>query len=228
MVDARRIDAHPLYREGLIEIQDEGSQIVAALVGAQPGERIIDYCAGAGGKALALAATMGDHGEIIACDMSSARLRNIAPRVARAGAKIVKPRSVEDAGASGKADRVLLDVPCSGTGAWRRRPEVRWLISEEKLQEYNELQDNILVKGAELTPKNGTLVYATCSVLRAEGEDRIASFLDRAPSFEVVDADKLWPKLLEGVRPDQGPFVNLSPATSGTDGFFVAVLRNTV
>jgi 16S rRNA (cytosine967-C5)-methyltransferase len=227
LVDARQIDAHPLYRDGLIEIQDEGSQIVAALVGAQAGERIIDYCAGAGGKALALAAVMGDHGEIIACDTSSARLRKMVPRLARAGANIVHPCSMEEACVQGKFDRVLLDVPCSGIGAWRRRPEARWLFSEEKLIKYNELQDDLLVKGAEATAKNGTLVYATCSVLRAEGEDRIGSFLERVPGFEVVDADQIWPELLDGVRPDQGPFVNLSPATSATDGFFVAVLRNT-
>jgi len=227
LVDARQIDAHPLYRDGLIEIQDEGSQIVAALVGAQAGERIIDYCAGAGGKALALAAVMGDHGEIIACDTSSARLRKMAPRLARAGVKIVHPRSMEEAGVQGKFDRVLLDVPCSGIGAWRRRPEARWLLSEDKLIEYNDLQDDLLVKGAMITAKNGALVYATCSVLKSEGEDRIASFLERVPGFEVVDADQIWPKLLDGVRPDQGSFVNLSPATSGTDGFFVAVLRNT-
>lgn len=227
LVDARQIDAHPLYRDGLLEIQDEGSQIVAALVGAQAGERIIDYCAGAGGKALALAAVMGDHGEIIACDTSSARLRKMAPRLARAGVNIVHPRSMEEAGVQGKFDRVLLDVPCSGIGAWRRRPEARWHLAEEKLIEYNDLQDDLLVKGATITAKNGALVYATCSVLRSEGEDRIASFLERVPGFEVVDADQIWPELLDGVRPDQGPFVNLSPAASATDGFFVAVLRNT-
>jgi 16S rRNA (cytosine967-C5)-methyltransferase len=227
LAEGRRIDTNPLYREGLIEIQDEGSQIAVALIDAHSGERIIDYCAGAGGKALALAATMGDHGEIIACDRSSARLRNIAPRVARAGAKTIHPRSVEEACAQGKADRVLLDVPCSGTGAWRRRPETRWLLSEDKLHEYNNLQDELLVEGSKLTSKNGTLIYTTCSVLESEGEDRIEAFLGRVPDFEVVDVDRLWPNVLDGERPDRGPFVNLSPATCGTDGFFVAVLRNT-
>ena len=127
----------------------------------------------------------------------------------------------------GKADRVLLDVPCSGTGAWRRRPETRWLLSEEKLLEYRNLQDEILVKGAELTLKNGTLIYTTCSVLESEGKDRIEAFLGRTPGFEVADIDRLWPSVLDGLRPNRGPFVHLSPATSGTDGFFVAVLRNT-
>jgi 16S rRNA (cytosine967-C5)-methyltransferase len=147
--------------------------------------------------------------------------------MARAGAKIIYPRSVEEAGTQGKADRVLLDVPCSGTGAWRRRPETRWLLSENNLHDYNKLQDELLKKGSDLTSKNGTLIYVTCSVLESEGEDRIEAFLGRTPGFEVVNVDRLWSSVLDGVRPDRGPFVNLSPATCGTDGFFVAVLRNT-
>ena len=225
LVGARRIDVHPLYREGVIEIQDEGSQIVAALVDAEPGERVVDYCAGAGGKALALSAAMRGQGEIIACDTGAARLRNMGPRLARAGAENIRVWSLEEGELEVMADRVLLDVPCSGTGAWRRRPEARWHLSQEKFSNYSKLQDELLVKGATVTAPNGVLVYATCSVLEVEGADRIDTFLDRTAGFEVVDVDPLWPRVLDGERPDQGRFVNLSPASSNTDGFFIAILR---
>jgi 16S rRNA (cytosine967-C5)-methyltransferase len=222
----KRLESHPLYREGDIEIQDEGSQIVAALVGARPGERVVDYCAGAGGKTLALSAMMGDLGEIIACDTGPTRLRNLGPRLARAGVNNVRTCSLaEDEIPLGEAARVLLDVPCSGTGAWRRRPEARWRISQEKLHEYNKLQDDLLVKGSALTAPGGTLVYATCSVLQSEGADRVETFLRQTVGFELVDVDALWPSVLDGERPGQGPYVDLSPASTGTDGFFIAALR---
>ncbi len=225
LVEARRIDVHPLYREGVIEIQDEGSQIVAALVDAEPGERVVDYCAGAGGKALALSAAMRGQGEIIACDTGAARLRNMGPRLARAGAENIRVWSLEEGELQAMADRILLDVPCSGTGAWRRCPEARWCLSQEKFSNYSKLQDDLLVKGAAITAPNGVLVYATCSVLEVEGADRIDTFLDRTAGFELVDVDPLWPRVLDGERPDQGRFVNLSPASSNTDGFFIAILR---
>jgi 16S rRNA (cytosine967-C5)-methyltransferase len=222
---SRRIDSHAHYREGLVEIQDEGSQIVADLVGAQPGERIIDYCAGAGGKTLALAALMGNQGEVVACDTGPVRLRNLAPRAARAGATNIRICAQDNPETTGVADRVLLDVPCSGTGAWRRRPDARMAFSQEKLNEYNALQGELLVKGAALTAPDGVLVYATCSILVEEGADRVESFLDSSGNFEVVPPDALWTQFLDGDRPGAGPFVNLSPASTRTDGFFVAVLR---
>ena len=226
LTGSRRLESHPLYQEGVIEIQDEGSQIVAALVGAEPNERVVDYCAGAGGKTLALSAMMGDRGEIIACDTGLARLRNLGPRLVRAGVNNVRVCSLaEEAIPPGEAARVLLDVPCSGTGAWRRRPEARWSLSQESLNEYNSLQDNLLVKCSALTAPGGVLVYATCSVLESEGAARIETFFQQTDGFELVDIDALWPTVLDGDRPDHGPFVNLSPASSATDGFFIAALR---
>jgi len=146
--------------------------------------------------------------------------------LARAGVNNVRTCSLAEAEITlGEEDRVLLDVPCSGTGAWRRRPEARWRISQEKLHEYNKLQDDLLVKGSALTAPGGTLVYATCSVLQSEGADRVETFLRQTVGFELVDVDALWPSVLDGERPGQGPYVDLSPASTGTDGFFIAALR---
>ncbi|MDA0367920.1 MAG: RsmB/NOP family class I SAM-dependent RNA methyltransferase [Proteobacteria bacterium] len=228
LAESPRLDAHPLYREGLVEIQDEGSQIVAALVGARPGDRIVDYCAGAGGKSLALAAAMGNHGEVVACDVSSGRLRALDPRVHRAGADIVKGHVLSESGGDfdgAKFDRVLLDVPCSGSGAWRRQPSARWKLSRDKLNKFNELQSELLVKGSDIVAPGGTLIYATCSVLREEGEDRIAQFLAQSAGFTCLDINAVWSAVLDGEPPCAGPFLSLSPHACGTDGFFAAVMR---
>jgi 16S rRNA (cytosine967-C5)-methyltransferase len=227
--DSPRLETHPLYRDGLIEIQDEGSQIVAALVGARPGDRVVDYCAGGGGKALALAAAMDNRGEVVACDVKAQRLSDLPARVARAGAGIVIAHVLNESGddlAGAPFDRVLLDVPCSGIGAWRRQPNERWSLNQEKLNNYNKLQDELLAKGARLLSPGGVMVYATCSVLAEEGEDRIASFLAQTTAFTTIDVAAVWSSSgLGGSPPGAGPFLNLSPHATNTDGFFAAVLR---
>lgn len=228
--DSPRLETHVLYGDGLIEIQDEGSQIVAALLGAQPGERVVDYCAGGGGKALALAVAMGNRGRVIACDIGPQRLGDLPARIARAGTDIVITHILGGARdhdlTARPVDRVLLDVPCSGTGTWRRQPNERWSLSREKINNYNKIQGDLLVKGSALVAPGGTLLYATCSVLVEEGEDRVASFLAASPGFETIDIATVWTACgLAGAPPCPGPFLKLTPHATQTDGFFAAVLR---
>ncbi len=221
-----RIEADPSFKEGFIEVQDEGSQIAAALVGARPGERVIDYCAGAGGKSLALAAVMANRGEVIACDTSPTRLRGLRPRAKRAGATSIETLVLSEAEAPAPADRVLVDAPCSGTGTWRRQPAARWGLSQEIISYYSELQDTLLSKSSHLVRPGGSLVFVTCSILDEEGGDRIEAFLDSNRHFRSQDVAELWPRFLDGPPPAAGPFLKLSPSSTDTDGFFVAVLRH--
>jgi 16S rRNA (cytosine967-C5)-methyltransferase len=223
-----RLENDALYKEGAIEIQDEGSQIIAALLGAAPGDTIIDYCAGAGGKTLAIGAAMQDRGVLIASDVDLGRMRELAPRARRAGLTIVSCRPVSELGGSEPgplADRVLVDAPCSGTGTWRRHPVARWQMTQENLIKYMKLKDELLESGSRYVKPGGRLVFATCSVLREEGADRVEAFLARRSDFAPVGVSSLWRGSLDGDCPASGPFLDLSPASSGTDGFFVAVLE---
>ncbi|MEM9682603.1 MAG: RsmB/NOP family class I SAM-dependent RNA methyltransferase, partial [Pseudomonadota bacterium] len=186
------------WRDGLIEVQDEGSQIAAALVGARPGEAIVDLCAGAGGKTLALAAAMLNDGRIVACDVSSVRLGRGRERIMKVGVAIVeeRPLSGDDdpwiANNAGAFDRVLLDTPCSGIGAWRRNPDARWRLSPSGLEAMQRQQDSLLDNAAMLVRPGGRITYVTCSVLRGENEDRIRAFLDRSLGFSVVPIGEAW------------------------------------
>jgi 16S rRNA (cytosine967-C5)-methyltransferase len=213
------------FQEGLVEIQDEGSQLVAALVGARPGMQVADYCAGAGGKTLAIAAGMNNKGRVVAMDVLDSRLDRSAQRLRRAGVHNVERRSIVDNARwlkrqKGNFDRVLVDAPCTGTGTWRRNPDGRWTLAPEDLAELVPKQGDILDHAARLVKPGGRLIYATCSVLPAENERQIESFLERHADFTVVPIVELDLSSELAV----GPYLRLSPLKHGTDGFFGAVL----
>lgn len=214
-----RVDDHAAFAEGLVEIQDEGSQLIA--LACQPADgRILDLCAGAGGKALALAAA-APKSEIIASDTNRVRLSQLPPRAARAGATIVTRlldggrESAQLAELTGECDVVLVDAPCSGSGTWRRNPEGRWRLTPERLNRLVKLQARLLDIAVPLVKPGGALVYATCSIIRAEGADQARNFLGRHSSWLVQEVP------FDGGRAD-GPGRLLTPAHDATDGFFVA------
>ena len=218
----------PGLKTGDIEIQDEGSQLVALLVDAKPGERVVDFCAGAGGKTLAIAAQMKNKGRIIACDVNESRLKRCAERHRRAGLHNVETRVLASETDrwikrhKGGFDRVLVDAPCSGTGTWRRNPDARWRAPELGLENLVALQARILASAARLVKPGGRLVYATCSMLREENDAQVASFLACHPDFRIVPVRDAAPHLMEATRSDH---LSLTPARHGTDGFFAAVLQ---
>ena len=212
------------WRDGMIEVQDEGSQIVTAAARAAPGMRVVDLCAGAGGKALALAAAMENSGALLACDSDRGRLSRLAPRAGRAGVSIVETRLLDpgkEAAAlgdwNGGADVVLIDAPCSGTGTWRRNPEARWRLTPERLDRLVATQARLLRIGAALVRPGGALIHIVCSLLDEEGQGQVAGFLADYPDWR---ADPLL--LPAGAA--RGVGVRLTPAADGTDGFFVARL----
>lgn len=213
------------YAEGLIEVQDLGSQLIIDALPVQPGDTIIDLCAGGGGKTLALAARLGNAASIIAADTDKRRLGNLAPRAARAGAAIdhillLDPmREMRALGNwAGKADHVLVDAPCSGSGTWRRSPEGRWRLDPAELARLNALQDHVLGLASYLVRPGGSIAFVTCSVLDSEGPDRITAFLARHPGWVAE------PLTMPLGRP-HGAGIRLDPHHDGTDGFFVAALR---
>ncbi|MBU0725064.1 MAG: RsmB/NOP family class I SAM-dependent RNA methyltransferase [Alphaproteobacteria bacterium] len=219
---------------GLIEVQDEGSQMLALLVGAEPGMQVVDFCAGAGGKTLALAAQMQNKGRIIACDVNERRLDRLALRQRRAAAHNIERRplaSERDPWVKRHKDRferVLVDAPCTGTGTWRRNPDAKWGRGGVDLAELTALQAEILDSAARLVKPGGRLVYATCSLLAAENEDQVAGFLANHADFRLVPLTEAW-RQITGTEPpadaDIGGYLRLSPARHGTDGFVAAVLE---
>jgi 16S rRNA (cytosine967-C5)-methyltransferase len=212
------------FTTGAFEIQDEASQIAALLVDAKPGMRVVDLAAGAGGKSLAIAAQMQNQGEIVASDIDEGRLTQIAERARRADVTIILPLSRTD----GLFDRVLVDAPCSGTGTWRRQPELRWRLTPERLAALRNTQAQLLAEGARHVKPGGRLIYATCSLLPSENEDQIAAFLERHPEFTITPAREVWRESI-GTEPPLGTdeFFRATPLTTGTDGFFAAVLERT-
>ena len=222
--DGTRVEELPAWNQGLVEVQDEGSQLLALACGAEAGATVIDLCAGAGGKTLALAAEMGDRGRLIASDTDRGRLSRMPPRLHRAGISIVEPVLLNPgrerealAGLAGAADLVLVDAPCSGTGTWRRNPELRWRLTPERLQSFVKLQSYLLDLAAELVRPGGILVYAVCSLLEEEGRGQAAAFEGR--SAMVPESPPI-----PGGRA-AGPGLILTPGHDGTDGFFVARWR---
>ncbi|MEY3960564.1 MAG: hypothetical protein RIR14_1218 [Pseudomonadota bacterium] len=215
-------------KTGEIEIQDEGSQLVAALVGARPGERVVDFCAGAGGKTLALAAEMGNRGHLVACDINEARLKRCAERLRRAGLHNAETRVLSSETDrwikrhKGGFDRVLVDAPCTGTGTWRRNPDARWRAPDLGLEALVALQARILASAARLVKPGGRLVYATCSVLPQENAAQVTAFLAAHPAFRALPLAELAPGLA-GLA--EAGHLSLTPARHGTDGFFAAVLQ---
>lgn len=220
-----RIEQTPAYEQGMIEVQDTGSQLTCEALAAAPGETVIDLCAGAGGKTLALAATMRNTGTLIACDTDRPRLSRLAPRAERAGTLPIETvllnpnREAEMLGPwMGKTDAVLVDAPCSGTGTWRRNPEARWRLTPAQLERYAQTQARLLGVAAELVKPGGRLVFVTCSLLDEEGADQARTFLAANPGWtaEAIALPAGTPR---------GDGLRLSPYDDGTDGFFVARFR---
>lgn len=221
-----QVERWDAYTQGLIEVQDLGSQVIIDALPVAPGDTIIDLCAGAGGKTLALAARLGNAVSIIAADTDKRRLGNLAPRAQRAGAEIDHIVLLDPGNEMRalnpwvrKADHVLVDAPCSGSGTWRRSPEGRWRLDPPELARLNALQDHVLDLAAHLVRPGGTLAFVTCSLLDAEGTDRITAFLTRHPRWLVE------PLALPLGRA-RGHGHRLDPLHDGTDGFFIASLRS--
>jgi 16S rRNA (cytosine967-C5)-methyltransferase len=226
------VQVEPSFQKGWFEVQDEGSQIAAALVGANPGEQVLDLCAGAGGKTLALAAAMSGKGRVVATDEDRTRLAPIFDRTKRAGAHNVE---VQSAGSSldnlvSKMDAVLVDAPCTGTGVWRRRPDSKWRLTERALGNRLGEQAALLVSAARYVKLGGRLVYVTCSLLPDENEDQVAAFIAANPTFrvkspsDVMTAAGVGSGLADAALSVSNGIV-LSPRRTGTDGFFVAVME---
>ena len=217
----------PLLQSGAAEIQDAGSQLVALLVDAKPGQRVVDFCAGAGGKTLAISAQMKNKGRIVACDVLANRLKRGAERFRRAGLHNIDLRPLKNENDPwikrhrNSFDRVLVDAPCSGTGTWRRNPDARWNALGPGLEKLVPLQASILASAARLVKPGGRLIYATCSMLPIENEKQIETFLAAHPDFRPLN----YTDVLEGIAPNPGPYLMLTPAQHETDGFFAAVME---
>jgi len=223
----RPVTSSKPFQDGAIEIQDEGSQLVAILVAAKPGMRVVDWCAGAAGKTLALAALMENKGQIVACDVSAPRLEGAVKRLRRAGAFNVERHLTEPGDKwakrrAGSFDRVLVDAPCTGTGTWRRNPDGRLRLSETDVLELVPKQAAILEDASRLVKPGGRLIYATCSLLPAENEHQIDAFLAHHPDFALLPLDQVWP---DAAVPCAGPYLSLTPRIHDTDGFFGAVME---
>lgn len=219
----------PLFKEGKIEVQDEGSQLLAQLLGARRGEMVVDFCAGAGGKTLAIGAQMRNTGRLYAFDVSEKRLAKLKPRLARSGLSNVHPVMIaheKDAKVkrlAGKIDRVLVDAPCSGMGTLRRNPDMKWRQTEATVQEMHEKQIAILTSAARLVKKGGRLVYGTCSILDEENDAVVAEFLAANTGFKLVPASEVLAE--QKIPLSMGDYLKMSPVTHHTDGFFAAVLE---
>ncbi|QEY24906.1 RsmB/NOP family class I SAM-dependent RNA methyltransferase [Neisseria animalis] len=223
------LNKHELFLDGALEVQDEGSQLLALLLGAKRGEIVVDFCAGAGGKTLAIGAQMANKGRIYAFDVAEKRLANLKPRMTRAGLTNIHPERISSEHDTrigrlhGKADRVLVDAPCSGLGTLRRNPDLKYRQSPETVTKLLAQQHSILSAAADLVKPQGRLVYATCSVLPEENEMQAERFLVEHPEFELLDCGAL----LAGLKIDlnTGKYLRLSSAEHQTDGFFAAVFQ---
>ncbi|CAN5903272.1 RsmB/NOP family class I SAM-dependent RNA methyltransferase [soil metagenome] len=219
----------PLFKDGTIEVQDEGSQLLAQLVGAKRGEMVADFCAGAGGKTLALGAFMRNTGRLYAFDVSEKRLARLKPRLARSGLSNVHPvliaheRDAKIKRLAGKLDRVLIDAPCSGLGTLRRNPDVKWRQTQTGIAELNVKQAAILDSAARLLKAGGRLVYATCSMLDEENDHIVQAFLSAHPDFSLIPASQVL--LEQKVDLEMGDYLKLLPHVHHTDGFFAAIMQ---
>lgn len=233
------ISGSDLFRHGNIEVQDEAAQLACYLVAATPGMSVVDLCAGAGGKSLLVSAQMQNRGQLYAFDVSGKRLANARPRIQRAGARNIQtsvlPAGLEErsrmlAGFAGKADRVIIDAPCSGTGTWRRNPDQRWRLTEQSVQQFSDTQIELLREGGRMVRAGGRLVYMTCSLLPCENEGVIARFLEtNDDAWKLLDFSSVWKEVLPGSPPvsmSSNPrCLQLVPHKHRTDGFFVAILE---
>ncbi len=222
------INRHPLFIDGTIEVQDEGSQLLCCLLAPTRHDFVIDFCAGAGGKTLMLGAMMHNRGRLYAFDTSAARLKKLQPRLARSGLSnlraqvIARETDIRIKRLAGKADRVLVDAPCSGLGTLRRNPDLKWRQSPQSVAELVVKQTAILNAAAALVKPGGRLVYATCSLLAEENEGIVEAFLAATPAFSLVDCDSVLTQQRIALR--TGKYLRLTPHQHGTDGFFGAVL----
>jgi len=226
--EQQQIRDWPIYRSGLVEIQDEAAQLAVKYVELKPGQQVMDLCAGAGGKALAAAGYMKNKGQIYACDISENRLKELKIRAKRSKHHIFqsyvlteKNRVAKLDEFKGKMDRVILDVPCTGTGTWRRNPESRWRISQEKVNNYVKVQRALLEEAWDAVKVGGRIAYMTCSILKAENEEQIERFLLNHATSVLVPIKKNGIEQLSGT-------LQLSPFSRGTDGFFVAILEKQI
>jgi 16S rRNA (cytosine967-C5)-methyltransferase len=216
------------YLKGWFEVQDEGSQCAALLTGAKAGEQVLDLCAGAGGKTLAIGAAMENKGQIFAYDSDRSRLAPIYDRLKRSGVRNVQvrppnPGALDDL--AGHMDRVLVDAPCTGSGTWRRRPDAKWKLTPEQVNARTAEQDSILQEAARFVRVGGNLTYVTCSILPEENDGRVRAFLAAHPAFTLEAMDALWRgRFPTAPHLTPGGGVALSPHRTDTDGFFVAVL----
>ncbi|MGE0056033.1 MAG: RsmB/NOP family class I SAM-dependent RNA methyltransferase [Hyphomicrobium sp.] len=227
------LQAEAAFQAGWCEIQDEGSQIAAALAGAGPRKQVLDLCAGGGGKTLAMAAVMQNTGQIYAYDEDRMRLKPIFERVKRAGVRNAQILRAGDKAAllalGPRFDVVLVDAPCTGTGTWRRRPDAKWKLKANNLADREKQQREVLALAAELVKPGGRLVYVTCSLLADENGDQIAAFLSEHDDFATVPFGDVWRECLPGEPPasadGSSDHLVLTPAMHGTDGFFIAILK---
>jgi 16S rRNA (cytosine967-C5)-methyltransferase len=225
------LQKHPLFLSGALEVQDEGSQLLAYLVAPRRGELVVDFCAGAGGKTLLLGALMRSTGRLYAFDVSDKRLAKLKPRAARAGLSNVHPVVIDNENdirvkrLAGKADRVLVDAPCSGLGTLRRNPDLKWRQSPESVAELIVKQATILAAAARLVRPGGRLVYATCSLLEEENEAIVSAFLAGHPHFTSISAQEVLAR--QGISLACGERLRLTPGIDDTDGFYAAVLERT-
>ncbi|MBB6408954.1 RsmB/NOP family class I SAM-dependent RNA methyltransferase [Mesorhizobium sangaii] len=225
------VQAEPAFQKGWFEVQDEGSQVAAALSGAEAGMQVLDYCAGAGGKTLALSAAMDNRGQIFAHDAEKARLAPIFDRIRRSGNRnvqvVTKPAELAPLG--NHMDIVLVDAPCTGSGTWRRRPDAKWRLTQRQLDARKSEQSAILEATKAYVKSGGLLVYITCSVFDEENGEQVAAFRHRNSGFVPVDHRALWDSRFPGhaaaARIGPAGDVSLSPALSGTDGFYFCALR---
>jgi 16S rRNA (cytosine967-C5)-methyltransferase len=233
LADKPALTHWPAYRDGRIEVQDEGSQLIARLLQPRRGEMVVDFCAGAGGKTLALGALMRSSGRLYAFDINARRLEGLGPRLKRSGLSNVHPvaiRSETDARVKrlhGKCDRVLVDAPCSGSGTLRRNPDLKWRFAETELARVNEVQHSVLSAAARLLKRGGRLVYATCSLLARENQEVVTAFLGEHPNFTLLPAQPIL--AAQSIAIDGfdrfAPYFVMLPHLHGTDGFFAAVLE---
>lgn len=225
----------PIYKEGKVDVQDEGSQLIARLLTPRRREMICDFCAGAGGKTLAIGALMRSTGSLYAFDVNEKRLAGLTPRMRRAGLTNVHPiaiRSERDERIrrlQGKFDRVLIDAPCTGTGTFRRNPDLKWRLAPSELERINKIQKDVLEHASRLVKKGGRMVYATCSMLRRENQEVVEAFLEAHSEWHLVPAADVFAQ--QGIQFDAsqwerfGSYFQMLPHVNSTDGFFAAVLQ---
>ncbi len=225
------IQHSPVFMSGQVEVQDEGSQLLGWLLAPRRGEMVVDFCAGSGGKTLALGAMMHSTGRLYAFDVSEKRLSRLKPRLKRSGLSNITPQWITSENdtrikrLAGKIDRVLVDAPCSGLGTLRRNPDLKVRQNERSVAELSIKQAHILASAARLVKHGGRLVYATCSLLEEENEHVVQAFLAQQGEFHLRPASEVLAE--QGIALDTGPFLKLNPAEHGTDGFFAAVLERT-